>query len=99
MRVFVALDVPSDVESQLVVQQFLMPIPRKVDRSQFHLTLCFMDEMRDAELEALHEGLMALRMAPFEVALAGSGFLARQNRMPFGRLPRHPSLWRACRPR
>lgn len=89
MRVFVALDVPSDVESQLVVQQFLMPIPRKVDRSQFHLTLCFIDEMRDAELEALHEGLMALRMAPFEVALAGFGI--------FGKAKPH-AVWAAAAP-
>lgn len=77
MRVFVALDVPDDVQSQLVVQQFLMPVPRKVDRTQFHLTLCFMDEMRDDELEALHEGLLALRMAPFELALAGFGIFGK----------------------
>ena len=77
MRVFVALELPRDVESQLVVQQFLMPIPRKVERAQFHVTLCFMGEMRDEALEALHEGLLRLRMAPFELALAGFGMFGK----------------------
>lgn len=77
MRVFVALELPGDVESQLVVQQFLMPIPRKVERAQFHVTLCFMGEMRDEALEALHEGLLRLRMAPFELALAGFGMFGK----------------------
>lgn len=77
MRVFVALEVPGDVESQLVVQQFLMPVPRKVDRTQFHITLCFMGEMREADLEALHDGLQALHMPVFEVALAGFGMFGK----------------------
>jgi len=89
MRVFVALEVPSEVESQLVVQQFLMPVPRKVDRTQFHLTLCFMEDMRDAELEALHEALLTLRMAPFDVALAGFGM--------FGKAKPH-TVWAAVVP-
>lgn len=89
MRVFVALDVPSDVESQLVVQQFLLPVPRKVDRAQFHLTLCFMDDMRDPELEALHEALLTLRMARFDVALAGFGM--------FGKAKPH-TVWAAVVP-
>lgn len=89
MRVFVALDLPQDVESQLVVQQFLMPIPRKVDRAQFHLTLCFMGDMQDAALEALHEALLTLRMAPFDVALAGFGL--------FGKAKPH-AVWAAVVP-
>ncbi|MGB3278480.1 MAG: RNA 2',3'-cyclic phosphodiesterase [Pseudorhodobacter sp.] len=77
MRVFVALALPPDVESQLVVQQFLMPIPRKVERSQFHLTLGFMGEMRDAELEALHEALLRIKMPVFELSLAGFGIFGK----------------------
>lgn len=77
MRVFVALDIPGDVESQLAVQQFLLPIPRKVEREQFHVTLAFMGEVRDDVLEATHEGLMALRMAPFELSLSGFGIFGK----------------------
>ncbi|WP_415233916.1 RNA 2',3'-cyclic phosphodiesterase [Pseudorhodobacter sp.] len=77
MRVFVAMTIPDDVQSQLAVQQFLMPIPRKVDREQFHITLCFMDEMRDEALEALHEGLSRLRMPPFNLSLAGFGVFGK----------------------
>jgi RNA 2',3'-cyclic 3'-phosphodiesterase len=77
MRVFLALDLPADIESQLVVQQFLMPIPRKIERSQFHITLCFLDEMRDAALETLHDDLRALRITPFDLSLAGFGIFGR----------------------
>lgn len=77
MRVFVALDLPPEVESQLVVQQFLMPIPRKVERSQFHLTLAFMGEMREPDLEALHEALMRIKMPAFELSLTGFGIFGK----------------------
>jgi 2'-5' RNA ligase len=92
MRVFVALEMPSDVESQLAVQQFLMPIPRKVERSQFHITLCYFGEMRDEALEALHERLMTFRVAPFEVALAGFGLFgkAKPNAVWAGVVPSEP---------
>lgn len=89
MRVFVALNVPEDVESQLAVQQFLLPIPRKVGRDQFHITLAFMGEMRDEELEALHEGLLRLRMGRFDLSLAGFGM--------FGKTKPH-SVWAAVAP-
>jgi 2'-5' RNA ligase len=77
MRVFLTLDIPQDVASQLAVQQFLLPIPRKVDRDQFHITLCYIGEMRDDALEALHEGLVALQAVPFDVALAGFGLFGK----------------------
>ena len=77
MRVFLALDLPGEVESQLVVQQFLMPIPRKTDRGQFHITLCFLGDMRDDALEALHEDLLRIRVEAFEVALAGFGIFGK----------------------
>ncbi len=77
MRVFVALDLPGDVESQLAVQQFLLPIPRKVTRDQFHLTLAFLGEVRDDTLEAVHEGLLALRMPVFDLSLSGFGIFGK----------------------
>ena len=77
MRIFVALDLPGDVVSQLAVQQFLLPIPRKTPRDQFHITLCYMGEMRDEGVEALHEGLLRLSVAPFDLSLAGFGLFGK----------------------
>ncbi|MDN5786456.1 RNA 2',3'-cyclic phosphodiesterase [Pseudorhodobacter sp.] len=89
MRVFVALDVPHEVRSQLAVQQFLLPIPRKVDPAQFHLTLGFLGEQSDAVLEAVHEELLALRSAGFTLSLSGFGI--------FGKGKPH-SVWAAVDP-
>jgi 2'-5' RNA ligase len=77
MRVFVALDLPSEVQSQLAVQQFLLPIPRKVPRDQFHITLSYMGEMRETEVEALHDNLARLSEAPFDISLSGFGLFGR----------------------
>jgi 2'-5' RNA ligase len=77
IRAFVALDLPGDVESQLAVQQFLLPIPRKVARDQFHITLVFLGEVRDEVLEAIHEDLLSLRMPPFDLSLSGFGIFGK----------------------
>lgn len=92
MRIFVALDLPADVESQLAVQQFLLPIPRKIPREQFHITLCYMGEMRDDAIEALHEGLLRLKIAPFSLSLAGFGLFgkAKPNAVWAAVLPSDP---------
>jgi RNA 2',3'-cyclic 3'-phosphodiesterase len=73
-RAFVALPLPDNVRSALAVQQFLLPLPRKVPPENFHLTLCFLgDAVPDAVLQAVHEGLEALRLPAVEVALTGIG--------------------------
>ncbi|WP_050526149.1 RNA 2',3'-cyclic phosphodiesterase [Pseudorhodobacter aquimaris] len=89
MRVFVALNVPEDVKSQLAVQQFMLPIPRKTARDQFHITLAFMGDLHDQALEALDEGLTDLRMDAFDLSLAGFGL--------FGKA-RPNSVWAAVAP-
>ncbi len=89
MRAFIALDVPGDVKSQLAVQQFLLPIPRKVDRDHLHITLAFLGEVRDEVLEAVHEGLSALHMPAFKASLSGFGI--------FGKAKPH-SVWAALTP-
>ena len=73
IRAFLGIDLPAAVRSDLMVQQFLLPLPRKVDPSQFHLTLVFLGEVPEPMLEAAHEGFLALRAAPFALALKGIG--------------------------
>lgn len=79
MRVFLGLDLPSEVINALAVQQFLLPIPRRVDPDLFHLTLVFLGEMERCSLEALDDNLQRLRTPDFEVALAGLGLFGKDR--------------------
>ena len=73
MRVFLGLDLPEAVRSALAVQQFLLPLPRRVPPKAFHLTLVFLGEVPDPRLEAAHEAFADLRVAAFPLALQGLG--------------------------
>ncbi len=73
IRAFVGIALPPDVRSRLSVLQFLLPLPRRVEPEDFHLTLAFPGEVPDDVLVALDERLQALRQARFEVALRGVG--------------------------
>lgn len=73
MRVFLALDLPMAVRSQLVLQQFLMPVKRKQPPENFHITMLFLGELAMDQLEDLHGALERLDVAPFEVQIAGLG--------------------------
>lgn len=73
-RAFLALRLPDHVQSALTVQQFLLPLPRRVPPEDFHLTLCFLGEaVRDEVLQALHEALEALRLPAMKITLQGIG--------------------------
>ncbi|NGM46493.1 RNA 2',3'-cyclic phosphodiesterase [Rhodobacter sp. SGA-6-6] len=73
IRAFLGLDLPGDIRSALAVQQFLLPLPRRVDPALMHLTLVFLGEVPEPALEAAHEGFAALKVAPFPLALQGLG--------------------------
>lgn len=73
IRAFLGLDLPGDIRSALAVQQFVLPLPRRIDPALFHLTLVFLGDQSDATLEALHEGFAALKIAPFDLSLQGLG--------------------------
>ncbi len=73
IRAFLGLALPDAIKSALTVQQFLLPLPRKVNPDQFHLTLVFLGEVPDHVLEAAHDGFASLRQAPFSLSLQGLG--------------------------
>ncbi|MDQ1849380.1 RNA 2',3'-cyclic phosphodiesterase [Gemmobacter fulvus] len=73
IRAFLALPIPEEVQSRLRLLQFLLPLPRRVPPDSFHLTLAFLDTQPDAVLEAVDDGMMALRAAPFALSLRGLG--------------------------
>lgn len=73
IRAFLALPLPETVLSALRVQQFLLPLPRKVDPDSFHLTLVFLGEQPEPVLEAAHDLFSDIRVPPFALSLRGLG--------------------------
>ncbi len=77
IRAFLGIDLPQSVRGALQVQQFLMPLPRKVEPENLHLTLVFLGEVPEPVLEAAHEGFEALREPSFTLELQGLGLFGK----------------------
>lgn len=73
MRVFLALDVPMAIRSQLVLQQFLMPVKRKQPPENFHITLVFLGDADRFQLEELDTALLRLDLPPLSLRIEGLG--------------------------
>lgn len=77
IRAFLGIDLPQAVRGALQVQQFLMPLPRKVEPQNLHLTLVFLGDCPEPVLEAAHEGFDALREKVFPLSLQGLGLFGK----------------------
>lgn len=73
IRAFLALPLPDVLRSSLMVQQFVLPLPRKADPDSFHLTLVFLGDTPEPVLEELDLALSALRLPGFSLTLKGLG--------------------------
>ncbi|MDH2327528.1 RNA 2',3'-cyclic phosphodiesterase [Cereibacter sp. SYSU M97828] len=93
MRCFIALTLPDDIRSALTVQQFLLPLPRKVEPEDFHITLAFLGDADPARLEELHDALERLRLPAPELRLDGLGlFGGGKPRSVHALIARTPAL-------
>lgn len=79
IRAFLGLALPPVIVSALTVQQFLLPLPRRVPVEQFHLTLVFLGEVPEPVLEAAHEGFAGLMRQPLTLSLAGIGLFGGER--------------------
>lgn len=71
IRAFFALTLPDTVKDQIARLQDAIPFGRPVDEDNLHLTLAFLGEVTDAQLEAAHEAAGTITAAPFSVELSG----------------------------
>ena len=79
IRAFLGIDLPPTLRGALQVQQFLLPMPRKVEPENLHLTLVFLGDCPDPALEAAHEGFQALREPAFQLSLQGLGLFGKDK--------------------
>lgn len=70
-RAFVGIGIPDHVTALLEPVQDRLPMGRIVPPENLHLTLCFLGNVSDPALEAVHEGLLALHPPAVDVTLSG----------------------------
>lgn len=73
LRLFLAIDLPDDLRSQLAVQQFLMPLPRREPVENLHLTLVFLGEAPEPQAQDMHDALSTFRAPPMSLTVEGFG--------------------------
>lgn len=79
-RLFVAIDLDPALVRELESIQYGLPGVRWTPPEQLHLTLRFIPEASDSELDELAERLAEIEFAPFELSTGGLGlFLRRQT--------------------
>jgi RNA 2',3'-cyclic 3'-phosphodiesterase len=85
MRLFIAVELPDDIRRQLAdIQQALRPVTdsaRWVSPESIHITLKFLGEVPEKQLDNLDTALIGLSWKPFTVTLRGVGFFPG-NRSP-----------------
>jgi 2'-5' RNA ligase len=73
IRAFVAIRPPEAVAAALVAAQAGLPAGRPVEPGTLHLTLAYLGERPEPEIEDAHYALAAIRAPGFELSLAGLG--------------------------
>lgn len=72
-RLFVAIDLPADIKSELSGMGFGVPGARWVSGDQMHLTIRFIGEVDGAVFRDLRDGLSKVNLSPFTYSLQGIG--------------------------
>lgn len=73
MRSFLALPLAAQTRSVLTALQRSLRTGRLVEPQNLHVTLAFLDDQPEANLEALHEELSLIRASAFDLNLRGVG--------------------------
>ncbi|WP_422074581.1 RNA 2',3'-cyclic phosphodiesterase [Tranquillimonas rosea] len=68
-RAFVALPIPEPLIGRLVTLSQMLPLKRRVPPENYHVTLAFLGDVTDMQLDDLHDALLPIRSAPFGLTL------------------------------
>lgn len=79
MRLFVAIDLPDAVRDRLEDIQGQLKVGRLTDPETFHITLAFLGEVDDYQLETLNEALSEVSRPPVEIRLGELGTFGAKN--------------------
>lgn len=94
MRLFVAVDFPDSVKTQLVALKTNIPTARWVGRDQMHLTLFFIGETD--RVQAVQDALAGVKSPPFTLTMQGVGRFPLGEKKPprvlWGGLAEQPAL-------
>ncbi|MEP2530136.1 RNA 2',3'-cyclic phosphodiesterase [Shimia sp.] len=66
-----AIDLSPDLSAQIAQLQARVPVGRRVSVDNLHLTLAFLGDQSERDLESLHEALVGLSVPPFSFDLKG----------------------------
>jgi RNA 2',3'-cyclic 3'-phosphodiesterase len=80
MRLFVGIDLPSEIEDHLALVGGGIPRARWEDRDKLHVTVRFIGEVDGGTKRRLEDALAAVRHPPFALAVAGVGFFPPGNK-------------------
>ncbi|HEX6979765.1 MAG TPA: RNA 2',3'-cyclic phosphodiesterase [Alphaproteobacteria bacterium] len=73
IRLFVGIGLPEDIRARLAGMCAGVPGARWVPPENLHLTLRFIGEVPEAEMEDIHHALSTVRTRQFDISLAGVG--------------------------
>lgn len=79
MRCFIALPLPDALVDALEPLLEAMPVGYPLSPENLHLTLAFLGEQPDFQLQAVHEALTDLRLPKFSLQLSGLGTFGEAN--------------------
>ncbi|MGF1456766.1 MAG: RNA 2',3'-cyclic phosphodiesterase [Alphaproteobacteria bacterium] len=92
MRLFVALEVPEDVQDRLSDLQDALPHARWVDPAGMHLTLRFIGDLDRRTAEDVDDVLCGIAARPFSVRIEGVGTFGRPVRALWAGVAPNPPL-------
>ena len=73
MRAFLAIELPDQITSALSEVALSLPVGRTTSEENLHLTLAFLGDQSDTQLEDLHYELAEISVQEFELSFDGLG--------------------------